>query len=144
MALKLGNNYIIFVATIAAPTVFAMIGGQQSGSFGDNRSKIDASHKTSGGINLTVAGNRDVSFDMGFVADLPDAGYTMVESSYKANLDLIVQLRDAGAASVADDAVFECRMINLQRPIDMPLNGTVTGSFRWEPTAVPTLDLTLA
>jgi hypothetical protein len=144
MGLRFGNDYLVFVATVAAPTTFAMVGGQQSGDFNDSRASIDGGHKTSGGFNLKKAANRDVSIDLGFVADLPDTGFTLVETAYNANTEIIVQIRDAGADSTDSDAVFTCRMACLQRNVSTPLNGTVTGSLRFEPAAAPTLDLTLS
>lgn len=144
MALRFGNNFLLFVATIAAPTVFSMIGGQQSGDFNDARASIDGSHKTSGGFNLKLAANRDVSIDMGFVAELPDTGYTLVETAYNANQGIIVQIRDAGEAAAVGDAIWTCQMAIMQRNVATPLNGVVTGSFRFEPSAEPTLDLTLS
>jgi hypothetical protein len=143
MALRLGNNYLVFIATAAAPTVFTLLGGQQSGTFGDSRSSIDASHKTSGGFNLRVAANRDMSIEVGFIVDLPDTAFANVQAAYNGNLNVVVQIRDAGAAAAAGDAVFTCLMAVAQRNVEMPLNGAVSGTFRFEPVAAPTLDLVL-
>jgi hypothetical protein len=54
-----------------------------------------------------------------------------------------VQIRDAGSASVVGDAVFTCLMTQLQRNIEFPLNGVVTGSVRFEPLAAPTINLVI-
>lgn len=143
MALRLGNNYIVFVATAAAPTVFSMIGGQQGGEFNDARGSIDGGHKTSGGVNLKLPANRDIAIDLSFVADLPDTGYSIVQTAYNSNLNVVVQIRDAGAASVVGDAVFTCLMGQFQRNISMPLNGVVSGQLRFEPAAAPTLELVI-
>jgi hypothetical protein len=144
MGLRFGNDYLVFVATIAAPTTFSLVGGQQSGTFNDARGSIDGSHKTSGGFNLKRSANRDVSIDMGFIADLPDTGFTLVETAYNTNANIIVQIRDQGEDSVTGDAIWECEMTIGQRNVETPLNGVVSGSFRFEPAAEPTIDLTLA
>ena len=143
MAVKLGNDYLIFVATPGGTPSYLMLGGQQSGTFNDARNSSDGSHKTSGGFNLSIAGNRTISIDLGFVADLPDTGYSLVEAAYAANTPLLVQMRDAGASSAIGDAVFTCEMRAFNRNVETPLNGTVTGSFTFQPSAAPTLDLTL-
>lgn len=143
MALRFGNNYLVFVATAAAPTVFSLLGGQQGGTFNDSRSSIDASHKTSGGVNLRISAQRDIAIDLTFIADLPDTGYTLIETAYNSNLGVVVQIRDQGSASVVGDAVFTCLMTQLQRNIELPLNGVVSGSVRFEPIAAPTLNLVI-
>ncbi len=143
MALRFGNNYLVFVATVAAPTVFSMIGGQQTGTFNDARASIDGSHKTSGGFDLSLGANRSVSIDLSFVAELPDTGFTLIQTAYNANQSVIVQIRDAGPASVVGDAVFTCQMGQFQRNIEMPLNGVVSGSLRFQPSAAPSQDMVI-
>lgn len=141
MALRFGNDYLVFVATALAPTVFSLLGGQQGGTFGDTRADIDASHKTSGGFDLSISANRKLNINLTFIAELPDAGFTIIQNAYNGNLGVVVQIRDKGAASVVGDAVFTCLMGQFERNIELPLNGVVSGSLQFKPLAAPSLDL---
>lgn len=144
MALKLGNNYVVFVSATIGGT-YALLAGQQNGSLGGTRATADASHKTSGGVALKVPGLIDVPVDLTFVAELPDAtGYSVVETAFKAGTTVGVAIRKAGATSVVGDNIFLCEMFVTALNVDFALNGVVGGSIKFEPAATPSLNLTLS
>lgn len=144
MALKIGNDYNVWTAATIGGT-YARFAGQQNGSLGGARQTADASHKTSGGVALRVAGLIDVPIDLTFVADLPDTGgYTVVETAFKTGAAIGVAIRKGGAAGAVGDNVFLCEMIITALNIDFALNGVVSGTVKFEPFAAPVTNLTLA
>lgn len=147
MTVLIGNNYLVWVAAPGGSPTYAVFGGQQNGSLGATRETADASHKTSGGVALSVPGLRSYPITLSFVADLPDAGgYSVVESAYKsASGSVLLQVRKGGAAGASPaDVIFACEMYVTQLTVDLSLNGVVSGTVTFVPKAAPTTDLTLA
>lgn len=145
MAVKIGNDYMIWVAAAGGSPAYALLGGQQDGSLEMSAQSIDASHKTSGTVALKLPGLRDISINTTFVADLPDTGYTVVETAHKSRAAMLVQVRKDGAAGTApDDVVFAASFYVNTLSVNAALNGTLNGSVSFELAAVPTTDLTLA
>jgi hypothetical protein len=146
MAVKIGNDYMVWVATPAPTPSYSLFGGQQSGAVSNSRQVADASHKTSGGFALTVPGLRSRTITLDFVADLPDTGYTVVETAEKSSSgEVLVQIRKGGATAVAPaDVIFAGRMRVTALNVNAPLNGVLGGSVTFDTVAAPTTDLTLA
>lgn len=146
MAVKIGNDYLLWVAAPGGSPVYSLFGGQQDGSLDGSREVIDASHKTSGGFALKLAGLGERTINLTYVADLPDTGYTVVETAFKSASGLVLtQIRKGGAAGVAPaDVVFAASMMVTGFTINAQLNGTVSGTVSLELAAAPTTDITLA
>ncbi len=144
MALKIGNDYLVWVAAPGGTPTYAVFAGQQDGSIGGTVSMTDASHKTSGGYALKVPGLTDSPIDLSFVAELPDTGgYTVVETAFKNKTQVLVQVRKDGTSGAADDAIFACSMWVGELSVNFATNGVVGGSVKFEPAAAPTIPLTL-
>ena len=146
MAILIGNEYNVWVAAPGGSPTYTRFGGQQDGALESSRATFDASHKTSGTFALKGPGLREVSINMSYVADLPDVGYTVVETAHKsATGTVLVQVRKDGALGTApDDVIFAGLMLVSSFSANMALNGAVSGSVSMETFAAPTTDLTLA
>ncbi len=145
MSVKIGNNYLVWVAAPGGSPTYARFGGQQGGKLGASRQTADASHKTSGGVALKIPGLLDVPIDMTFVCDLPDVnGYSLVEAAFNAGTAVLVQVRKGGIAGISTDAVFACSMYITSFSVDFALNGSVSGSAKFEAESAPTTLLTMA
>jgi hypothetical protein len=146
MAVLIGNNYLVWVAAPGGSPTYTTFGGQQDGTLESNRATFDASHKTSGTVALKGPGLRDVTINLNYVADLPDTGYTVVETAHKgATGRVLVQIRKDGAAGTSpDDVIFAAEMLVTNLSVAQALNGAVSGSVNFELSAVPTTDLVLA
>lgn len=146
MALKIGNDYMVWVAAAGGTPTYGLLGGQQDGSLSVGIREIDGSHKTSGSTDLVLPGNKTYNLPLSFNAELPDAtGYSVVETRLKGRLPILVQIRKGGATGASPaDVVFACEMYALNLDLSFPLNGIVSGSMTFKPAAAPTTDLTLA
>lgn len=145
MAVKIGNDYLVWVAAPGGSPTYARVAGQQDGSFGGTRATADASHKTSGGVALKVPGLLDLPINLSFVADLPDAnGYGVVETAFKAGTPVLVAIRKGGATATSSDNVFLCSMYVTELSINAATNDAVKGTMKFEPESAPTTNLTLA
>jgi hypothetical protein len=143
MPVKNGNDNMVWVSAVGGTP--ALLGGQQDHSIEGSQQTIDATHKTSGTVNLTLPANRSISIPVNFVSDLPDAAYTAVETAHKNRTRVLVQIRKDGALGTApDDVLFAAEMWAVNLQVNSPLNGAVAGSVTFELAAVPTTDLTLA
>ena len=144
MAIKIGNDYNVWVSATIGGT-YARVAGQQDGSLGGTRQTADASHKTSGGVALKIPGLIDFPIDLAFVADLPDAnGYTVAETAFKNGTPIGVSVRKGGPTATASDDVFKCLMYVTGLSVDFALNGAVGGSMKFEPAEAPVTNLSLA
>jgi predicted secreted protein len=146
MATKIGNDYLVWVAAPATTPTYWLFGGQQSGVVSTSREEADASHKTSGGYALSAPGLRRRTITLEFVADLPDTGYTVVETAEKSSSrEVLVQIRRGGVTGADPaDVIFAGLMGVTALNVNAPLNGVVGGSVTFSTAAAPTFDLTLA
>lgn len=146
MPVRPSNDYMVWVAAVATPTAFSLLGGQQDLSWESQGQTIDASHKTSGTFALKLRGLRDITTTVQIVTDLPDTGYTIIETAHKsASGQVVVQIRKDGAAGTApDDVVFQAQMFVASMSISGPLNGVVSGNITFELAGVPAIDMLLS
>ncbi|MCU0892472.1 MAG: hypothetical protein MUE77_12210 [Sandarakinorhabdus sp.] len=146
MAVKNGNDYMVWVAAPATTPSFALMAGQQNLTFETSQQTADASSKTSGTVAIKLPTLREITIGVDFVADLPDAaGYTVVETAHKTQSRVLVQVRKDGATgSAPDDVIFQAEMWATNLSVNPGLNAALAGSVQFVLAATPTTDLTLA
>lgn len=136
----LSNDRRLWVET-ATPGTYAIVKGQQSLSKARSANTIDTSTKDDAPYATTAPGLFDYSITLNGIADLPDAaGFTFVETKFKAQANWKFQIRKGGAAGLTTDAVFEglCNILDL--PVDYVQNEAVKYTLKLGLAAAPTID----
>lgn len=107
MGKKLGNDYMAWIET-ATPGQFVVIRGQQGMTINRSAGSVDLSTKDDGGYGSSAPGLRSLSVDLTLLPNLPDTGYTRLETLANAATPapLNIQIRKGGLAGLSADAVF--------------------------------------
>lgn len=145
MALKLGNDYLVWVET-AVPGTYALPSGQQSGELSQSTATFDGTTKDSGGFAVQGVGTTSVSLNTSFLVNLPDTAYTRLEtiSNTVPRGAIKVQIRKGGTAGVDADKVFAASFYISDFSASFPQNGFVAVSPKFVLALAPTTSLTLS
>ncbi len=142
MGKKYGNDYRVWVLGADGLT-WSEVKGQTESEIDESSSPIDTTTKDNFPYGTSGPGPRSITLTLGLIPDLPDAnGYTRLESLAKALTATTVklQIRKAGSAGAAADAVHECEWHVTARPRSFPMNGTTGARFTFANAAAPTID----
>lgn len=142
MSIKLGNNYLLWVAPSGPTPAYQVVKGQGDLAIKRTAATIDTSSKTSGGYATKAAGLRDGSATLKVNPELPDAGYTQLETSAKSNppVPFLIQVRKGGEAGTDTDVVFECEVYATDFNDDYGKNNVVSVDTTLVFSAAPTVD----
>lgn len=142
MGIKLGNEYLLWAKTAAAPA-FLVVMGQGDMSIKRTAATIDTGSKTSGGFSTKAAGLRDGSATLKINPELPDPGYALLEGAAKATppVPFTVQVRKGGLDGDEADAIFECLVYATDFNDDFGKNNVVSVDTTLVFAAAPTIDI---
>lgn len=141
MAIKLGNDYLLWAET-TTPGTFVMVAGQGNFSHSRTRSAIATATKQSG-WDTERAGMPKGKASVDIQPDLPDAGYARLETLGKAEpqVPFNIQVRKNGASgNGTTDVVFACSVTVDDLTEDKNQNDTVKSKFSFLYAAAPTVD----
>lgn len=141
MAIKLGNNFRLFIES-ATPGTYNQIAGQRDLEVSGSQSFEDASSKDTGQYAVKIPQQREVTISLDIVPNFPDAnGYGRLQAVANASVTEAVgiEIREAPYASPAD-VRFRAKMFvgNFSKPI--PMNGVYTASASFSLAEAPTID----
>lgn len=133
MAKKLGNEYRLWVDSATAGT-FIEIKGQTSLKINRQAGNVDTSDKAAFPYGTSLPGRRVLTVDVELFPDLPDAGYTRLETLSQASpqAPVMFQIRKGGSTGEVGDVVFHASMnignVDTEYPDNAPIktNGQLT------------------
>lgn len=141
MAKLLGNAYRLWIDTTTTGGTYAIIAGQQSLTMTRKANTIDTSAKDDFPYATTAAGLFDVGVSLDGIATLPDAnGFTLAETSYKAQTTKNFQIRKGGSSGTTGDAVWTAACNILDMSIDYGKNDAVKYKLELGVASAPTTD----
>ena len=141
MGIKLGNDYLLWIKVGNADAV--VVTGQGDLSIKRTAATIDTSSKTSGGWSTKAAGLKDGSATLKINPELPDTGYTALETAAKANppAPFVVQVRKGGLDGADPaDVTFESSVYATDFNDDAGKNGVYSIDTTFVFAAAPTVD----
>ncbi|CAN5368562.1 hypothetical protein BH10PSE14_BH10PSE14_04360 [soil metagenome] len=135
----LGNDYLGWIETAVASTYVALLG---QGTLNETRSQseIDTGDKTSGAYGTGAFGNIVVKQDLDLKINLPDAGYTRLETKVNARQSFMWEVRKNGLAGVEADAIFKALVFGSITSRSFNKDGTVDAKISLRIAAAPTID----
>uniref|UniRef100_UPI0035C96709 phage tail tube protein n=1 Tax=uncultured Sphingomonas sp. TaxID=158754 RepID=UPI0035C96709 len=140
MTILLGNQYLGWIESAVAGTYTALKG---QGTLTESRSqaKIDTSDKTSGGYATGAYGAVTLTQSIDIKVNLPDAGYTRLETLALAQTPFNWQVRKNGLAGITPgDAVFQALVYGTITSRTFNKDGTVDAKIELALAAAPTVD----
>lgn len=141
MGIKLGNDYLLWIKPASGQT-FLVVMGQGDLSIKRSAASIDTGSKTSGGFATKAGGLRDGSATLKLNPELPDPGYTALETDGKSSppANFTVQVRKGGIDAEDADAIFECLVFCSDFNDDFGKNNVVSVDTTLAFAAAPTID----
>jgi predicted secreted protein len=141
MGKKLGNDYRLWIESAVAGT-YNEIKGQQSLTYDRASESINTSDKNNSPYATSAPGLFNITLSLDGVADLPDTtGFTLLETTFKAQASKKFQIRKGGSAGATPaDVVFEGLMNILSLPITFGQNDVVKYKTSLGCAAAPTTD----
>lgn len=141
MAKKLGNDYRLWIDSATAGT-FIEIKGQTSTKVNRQAGSVDTSDKAAFPYGTSLPGRRVLSLDFELFPDLPDTGYTRLETLSQASpqAPVMFQIRKGGSAGAVGDVVFHALMNIGNLDTDYPDNAPIKCNGQLALAAAPIVD----
>jgi hypothetical protein len=138
-AVLLGNDYLGWIETATPDTFVALLG---QGTLTENRSQssIDTSDKTTQGYNTGDYGNITLKHQLDLNINLPDAGYTRLETLANSRTVFVWQVRRGGLDGTSDDAIFAAPVKASIQSRTFPKDGVVSAKIDLSLAGAPTID----
>lgn len=135
----LGNDYLGWIETAVAGTYVALLG---QGSLSENRSQasIDTGDKTSGAYGTGAFGNIQLKQSLDLKINLPDAGYTRLETLVNSRSPFMWEVRKGGQAGLEADAIFKAQVYGSITSRTFAKDGTVDVKIDLMIAAAPLID----
>lgn len=136
----LGNDYLGWIETATPGTFVALLG---QGTLTENRSQasIDTGDKTSGSYGTGAFGNIQLKQSLDLKVNLPDAGYSRLETMVNSRTPFLWAIRKGGAAGAdPGDVIFKAQVYASITSRTFTKDGTVDVKIDLMIAAAPTVD----